>query len=318
MPKCLYVPAYIISCVFWELGFSLQQWVFSGSVHTFSNSHRLALRGALLFLQLFRFSILLRLLHAGRNKIFTSVSLRKVPRCLYHPLLESPGPAWVPFGRGAEASKQSYCKEVLKTTQRALQQKSCRVHSDFQTAGTPRGCSTWEHMHAREPLLPAELLCLGILLLICFNASRGETLIPQLSMQLGRLIFAHGRGEGFLRIYFEKLRFLGALPLKCIWQLTSSLKAPASTSSFSCLEFVFQSCLSDSVVITLSLSAVQEGRAAPERSPVFLCRASKAPCCTRRDLQPISLCLSLHWVRHPDTTHSSLCTAWKVVTNCYC
>lgn len=38
-----------MSCVFWELGFSLQQWVFSGSVHTFSNRHKLALQEALLF-----------------------------------------------------------------------------------------------------------------------------------------------------------------------------------------------------------------------------------------------------------------------------
>lgn len=55
-------------------------------------------------------------------------------------------------------------------------------------------------------------------------------------------------------------------------QLTSNLKT-ACTSSFSCLEFVFQSHLSDSVVITLHLNAVREGKTTPQRSPVFLCRA---------------------------------------------
>lgn len=73
----------------------------------------------------------------------------------------------------------------------------------YQTAGTPRGCSALEHMHAREPLLPAELLCLGSLLLTCFNVSRGETLIPQLSMQLGRCIFAHNIDEIFFNFIFK-------------------------------------------------------------------------------------------------------------------
>lgn len=54
-----------------------------------------------------------------------------------------------------------------------------------------------------------------------------------------------------------------------------SLKA-ACTSFSSCLELVFQSHLSDSVVITLHLNAVHDGKTILQRSPVFLCRALQA------------------------------------------
>lgn len=74
--------------------------------------------------------------------------------------------------------------------------------------------------------------------------------------------------------------------------LTSSLKA-ASTSSSSCLELVFQPSLSDSVVTTLHLNAVNEERATPQRIPVFLCRALQTAMLYQKRLAAHISCLAL-------------------------
>lgn len=157
-------------------------------------------------------------------------------------------------------------------TQRSSQQKSCCVHSVFQTAGTPCGCSALEHMHAREPLLPAELLCLGSLLLICFNVSRGETLIPQLSRQLGRWIFVHNRGEIVFKFIFKNYFFWRL----CLWNASDSwppawrLLAPPflpAWSLFSSPIWVTQWWLPSILMRFMTI---------PQRSPVFLCRALQA------------------------------------------
>lgn len=57
--------------------------------------------------------------------------------------------------------------------------------------------------------------------------------------------------------------------------LTADLQPEGCFHLLFCLEFVFQSHLNDSVVITLHLNAVHKGRATPQRSPVFLCRSLK-------------------------------------------
>lgn len=201
-------------------------------------------------------------------------------------------------------------------TQRSLQQKSCCVHSVFQTAGTPCGCSALEHMHAREPLLPAELLCLGSLLLICFNVSRGETLIPQLSRQLGRWIFVHNRGEIVFKFIFKNYFFWRL----CLWNASDSWPPawrllappfPPAWSLFSSPIWVTQWWLPSILIRFMA------GRQFHRGALCFCAGPCRQPCCTR-DLQPISPCLALHRCRHPDTAHQSACTVWKVVTKCCC